>query len=245
MPATQVLATNTVVEKVRNVLGACRHENNPENYAQRLVETLAEVTGSEHAVWLNGPADAKALLAETGPIHLFSAHLIKESHLPLLNNDWRPCPELRSVAAVPVRFRNSVVGVLGVANSGRLYTATDLEILKEVGTLAGAEYESRKRSRALGLSPADVTMAEMVHALRQPLGILEACAFLLEKSLAAGETRARGHLAEMRRQIERASGILDENTVRYAPRSRPRPDETDPEERDSFVLTNSAMSMVT
>ena len=89
-------------------------------------------------------------------------------------------------------------------------------------------------------------MADLTHSLRQPLGILEACAFLLDMSLPATETRARDQLAEMFRQLDRASGILDKSTIAYTARgSRTCEDATEPVESDSRVLTNSAMSMVT
>jgi hypothetical protein len=237
MLAIQVLAPPTVAEEVRNVLSACRHERNADGYARQLVRTLADVTGSQYAVWLNPPQHPACVVAETDQIHPLIHRLILDASLPLLDNQWDLCASGCSIAAAPVQFRGSAVGVLAIVNSSRPYTSRDVEMLEQAGSLAAAEYESLKRAENL---------ANLVHGLRQPLGILEACAFLLDMSLPAGDTRAREQLAEMLRQLERASGILDESTESYAPLgSRPRPEETAPEESESLVLTNSAMSMVT
>src|SRR5262249_52272020 len=138
------------------------------------------------------------------------------------------------------------VGILAVANGARPYTPADIVLLETIGRIAVAEHEALERTETLGMENRQESMADLVHGLRQPLGILEACAVLLDMSLPAGETRAREHLTEMLSQLERASGILDQSTTGYAsPASRPRTDETEPEESDSRFFANSAMSMVT
>jgi signal transduction histidine kinase len=243
MTATQVLAPVGVAENVRTVLSACRRQRSATDYARQLIQTLAETTHSQHALWLNLPAGPGYLVAETDGFDPFTRRLMLERRLPLLDNAWTFGEEIHSVAAVAIRFRSSVVGILAVANGARPYTPADIVLLETIGRIAVAEHEALERTETLGVENRQESMADLVHGLRQPLGILEACAFLLDMSLPAGETRAREHLTEMLSQLERASGILDQSTTGYA--SRPRTDETEPEESDSRFFANSAMSMVT
>jgi hypothetical protein len=243
MIATQVLAPSTVTEEIRNVLSACRHQSNAGDYASRLVQTLADITHSQHAVWLNWPASPGCVVAQTAGFNPLRDYLIADARLPLLANDCHTPDGIRCVAAAPIWFRSLVVGVLAVANGDEPYAPAHLDLLEGIGRVAVSDYESRYCGESLGLSR-EQRMADMVHGLRQPLGIMEACVFLLDISLAPGETRAREHLREMLRQLQRASGILDTTAASYAPRGS-RTDDTEPEESDSLVLTNSAMSMVT
>ena len=250
MTATQVLTPDTVAADIRNVLNACRRSCNAADYARRLVQALADFTHSQHAVWLNWPANSGCVVAGTGGLNPLDRFLMANLRLPLLANDCNLPHGIRAVAAAPIRFRSLVAGVLAVAKGDeplreQPYRQSDLDLLEGIGRAALAEYESRLSAEALGLTD-DQRLADTVHSLRQPLGIIEACAFVLDLSLPAGETRAHEQLAEMRRQLERASGILDRTTAGYTPcESRPRADETEPEESESRVFTNSAMSMVT
>jgi GAF domain-containing protein len=245
MCATQVLASPAAAEKIRNVLRACRHEQNARDYACRLVQSLAEVMNSQHAVWLDWSAGSCSVLAETEGGTL-SHWLGPNPRVPLLADDRNLYAGIHSVAAAPITFRSSIFGVLAIANGREPYSPSDLGLLEEIGRAALAEYESLDRAEALGMDGIRQSIVELTHGLRQPLGILEACAFLLDMALPSGETRAREQLAEMLRQLDRASGILDESAQPYVSRtSLPRPDETDTVESDSRFLTQSAISMVT
>ncbi len=194
---------------------------------------------------MNWPVSPGCVVAETGAFNPLGRFLIANQRLPFLANDYNLPDGIRAVAAVPIRFRSLIVGVLAVANGDEPYTQSDLDLLEGIGRAGVAEYERRLSAETWGLTD-DQHLADMIHGLRQPLGIIEACAFLLDQSLPAGETRAREQLAEMLRQLDRASGILDRSTPGYAPcGSRLSADDTEPDESDSRVFTNSAMSMVT
>ncbi len=245
MTATQLLAPVGVSERVRTVLAACRRERTASDYAQRLIDSLVEVTNSKHGIWLDLPASPGQVVAVTGGGNPLT-RLNIEKKLPFFEDHLGLGDETQSVAAAPIWFRSSVVGVLAVANGARPYTASDLDLLEAVGRVAVAEHESLLRVEALGLANNQQELTDLAHALRQPLGILEACAYLLELSLPDSESRARDQIGMMHKQLDRASGILDRSTRVYTPaRSRPRTDERAPEESDSRLLTKSAMSMVT
>ena len=130
-------------------------------------------------------------------------------------------------------FRDSIAGVLAVANGIRPYTAADLQLLAFTGRTALLEYESRRQAEELELSTMARRVADLAHELRQPLSILEACACLLECVLPA-DTRGREHLEEIHQQIDLAGGIVERAVRGYTPRLEVSRD-----------LANSAMSMVT
>jgi signal transduction histidine kinase len=244
MFATQVLASPVAAEKILQVLSACRLARTVCDYARQFIKTVAEVTHSEHAIWLSGPPDSLALIAATENAVILTNWLGAVPHVPLLVNDWNACDAIHSVVATPVMFRSTAHGILAVANSNKPYTPDDLWLLEEIGRGALLDYERLARTDARSLVTEQQSIAELSHELRQPLGILEACAFLLDLALPPDETRARELLAEMRRQMDRASGILDAGVKPY--RSRvPRPDVTDPDDSESLALTQSAISMVT
>jgi GAF domain-containing protein len=246
MTATQVLAPVEVSEGVRTVLGACRRERTAGDYAHRLIDSLVELTHSQYGLWLNLPASPGQVVAETDGLNPLTRCSIIEEDLPFFQNDCCLGDGIHSVAAAPICFRSSVVGMLVVANSTRAYTSADLDLLEAIGRVAVAEHESLLCTEALGIANNQQKLAELAHALRQPLGILEACAYLLEMSLPDAESRARGHIAMLHRQLDRASRILDRSTKSYTPvRLRPSTGEMEPEESDSRFLTKSAMSMVT
>lgn len=244
MFATQVLAPAVVAEKIRDVLSACRHARTAHDYSRRLVQSAAEVTKSEHAVWLSCATDSVVPVAATENGSALTRWLGADPAVPLLVNQWNAYDALHSVAAVPVKFRSTVYGVLAVGNGTHPYTPDDLMLLEEIGRAALLEYERLVRMDAMGFVTDHQRMAEMSHELRQPLGILEACAFLLEMALPASETRTREQLAEMRRQLDRASGILDACLKPHRSRAL-RADVTGPDDRQSLDLTQSAISMVT
>src|SRR5262245_10393579 len=108
MHAMQVVAHPVVTEKIRTVLGACRHDQSPSDYARKLLENLTNITNSQHAVWLSWPiGPGCVVVAETGGVNPLARCLILNRCLPLLVNDPNLCEGIRSVAAAPVRFRTS------------------------------------------------------------------------------------------------------------------------------------------
>jgi signal transduction histidine kinase len=246
MHATKVLAHPAVAERTREVLSACQYASTPGDYARRVVETLASVTDSEYAIWLNWPAGPESVVAETQGFPFRSRVLALCDYAPCRCTKLDPRDGVHSIAVAPIMFRSSITGVLAVVNGVLPYTPSDLNLLRDVGRTAVLEYEMLERAEALGVATPRQRTADLVHELRQPLGILEACAFYLELVLPASEARAREQLAEMQRQLNRASGILDEGTRVY-PRCNSVPvfEEPEPDEEESRILTNSAMSMVT
>jgi signal transduction histidine kinase len=246
MHATKVLAHPAVAERTREVLSACQYASTPGDYARRVVETLASVTDSEYAIWLNWPAGPESVVAETQGFPFRSRVLALCDYAPCRCTKLDPRDGVHSIAVAPIMFRSSITGVLAVVNGALPYTPSDLNLLRDVGRTAVLEYEMLERAEALGVATPRQRTADLVHELRQPLGILEACAFYLELVLPASEARAREQLAEMQRQLNRASGILDEGTRVY-PRCNSVPvfEEPEPDEEESRILTNSAMSMVT
>jgi signal transduction histidine kinase len=163
-----------------------------------------------------------------------------------LSNDLDPQNGLYSVLAAPILFRSSITGVLAVANGARPYTSADLDLLQQTARIAVLEHETLQHTEALGLDSPRQRTANLVHKLRQPLGVLEACAFYLDLIIPAGESKPREQLAQMQRQINRASVILDESSRVHPPCSSDRLlDVAEPAEDESLILTNSAMSMVT
>jgi signal transduction histidine kinase len=246
MHATKVLAHPAVAERTREVLSACQYASTPGDYARRVVETLASVTDSEYAIWLNWPAGPESVVAETQGFPFRSRVLALCDYAPCRCTKLDPRDGVHSIAVAPIMFRSSITGVLAVVNGALPYTPSDLNLLRDVGRTAVLEYEMLERAEALGVATPRQRTADLVHELRQPLGILEACAFYLELVLPASEARAREQLAEMQRQLNRASGILDEGTRVY-PRCNSVPvfEEPEPDEEEILILTNSATSMVT
>jgi signal transduction histidine kinase len=246
MHATKVLAHHAVAERTREVLSACQYASTPGDYARRLMETLAGVTNSEYAVWLNWPAGPESVVAETQDFPFRSRVLALCDYAPRRSTKLDPRDGLHSIAVAPVMFRSSITGVLAVANGALPYTPCDLNLLRDVGRTAVLEYEILERAEALGVATPRQRTADVLHQLRQPLGILEACAFYIDLVLPPSEAKAREQVAEMQRQLDRASGILDEATQAY-PRCNSVPvfEEPEPDEEEILILTNSATSMVT
>jgi hypothetical protein len=244
MRATQIPVCPAVAERTRRILSACQSSHTADAYARSLVEALASGMHSEFAIWLNWPAGHGEPVAYTAGCEIVLPHLRALcNRAPILSNDL-DVRFVRSIAAVPMMFRHSPAGVLAVANAANPYTPADLDVLAEIGRAALADYESRERADALGIRAARESVPDFVHDLRQPLGILEVCTYYLDIVLPDNESKARQQLVEMRRQIDCASRILDQQSEAYI---RRRFDETaaEPETEPSRVFTNSAMSMVT
>jgi signal transduction histidine kinase len=235
MHATQLLAHPVFAEKIRNVLSVCQRALTPREYARRLVETVADITDSQYAVWLNWPDGPESLVAETEGFSSRHRVLSLCACVPRLSNEVDAREGVHSVLAAPIMFRSSITGVLAVANGARPYTPADLDLLREIARAAVLEYETLERTEALGLASAWRQTVDLVHGLRQPLSILEACAFYLDLVLPAGEEKAREQLAQMQKQIDRASGMLDDCAQGHPPEFEEVPG----------ILTTSAMSMAT
>jgi len=56
----------------------------------------------------------------------------------------------------------------------------------------------------------EVSIRELAHSLRQPLGAIEAIAYYLEMTLPAEQIEARGHLLRLQRLVEESSTILQD-----------------------------------
>jgi hypothetical protein len=56
----------------------------------------------------------------------------------------------------------------------------------------------------------EVSIRELAHSLRQPLGAIEAIAYYLEMTLPADLLEARGHLLRLQRLVEETNTILQE-----------------------------------
>src|SRR5690242_4395904 len=116
MTATQVLANHAIAEKIRGVLTACRYIFSPCEYARRVVRTIASVTHSQYAVWLNWPAGPESVVAETDGFCSRARIPSLCEAVPRLSNDLDPTAGVRSIAAAPIMFRSSITGVLAVFN---------------------------------------------------------------------------------------------------------------------------------
>jgi len=208
---------------------------------------------SEHAIWLDGTAARAEVVAQTGCSGIALSRLRSLcDRAPVLSNVLDIRFGIGSVAAAPMLFRGSMAGVLAVANAAQAYTPADLGVLAETGRAALADYESLLRAEALGITSARQSITDFVHELRQPLGILEACAYYLEMTVTADQIKVREQLLEMQIQLAVTSRILDEGTGSYVPASvRPSfaaPElevGPEPEVETSRVLAHSAMSLVT
>jgi len=129
-------------------------------------------------------------------------------------------------------------------------------MLSQAGKVALTRYESLRCAEEFELRwPGDDTepvMAHLAHELRQPLSVIETCAYYLTLILPAGDLKARAQLEKMRCQVEQANRILSDRTRRPDP-MRPRyprgPAETPLEAvdvaGDSRPLTKSATASVT
>jgi hypothetical protein len=56
----------------------------------------------------------------------------------------------------------------------------------------------------------EVSIRELAHSLRQPLGAIEAIAYYLEMTLPAEQIEARGHLLRLQRLVEESNTILQD-----------------------------------
>jgi signal transduction histidine kinase len=233
MFATQVPARRSITEQIRDVLGACQYVANARDYASQLIRAVAAATDSPCAIWLDTAMHGQTVVAQTDNAPTGRLLLLCAGG-PCLHNALSDAGGILSIAATPVMFRSSIAGMIAVANSSRPYTSADLQLLSQAGRTALLEYETRVQAAETESETMAKRVADMMHDLRQPLSILEACTCLLEMALAPVEARAREHLDEMHRQLDRASGLMEGAVRGY----RVRVDAS----RD---LANAAISLVT
>ena len=217
MSATPVLERLSLTEEIRHILSSCQYAVTAGEYAGQLTAAVAAATESACAIWLDGPPQAPRVAALTGSapaLHLISLC----AGAPLIDHQCGGEAGVHSIAAAPVMFRSSPAGVLAVANGARRYTAADLQLLAFIGRTALLEYEAREQAEELEMKTMARRVADLAHDLRQPLGILEACACVLELVLPQSEARAHGHLQQMQGQIDLAGAILGSAVQSYAPR---------------------------
>lgn len=214
MFATQVLARPSITEQIRDVLGACEYVASARDYASRLIRAVAAATDSPCAVWLDRSMHGHTVVAQTENAPTGRLLSLCASG-PVLNNELSDGGGIHSIAAAPVMFRSSIAGTIAVGNGSRPYTSADLQLLSQAGRTALLEYETRVQAEQMESETMARRVADMLHDLRQPLSILEACACLLEIALAPVEARTREHLDEMHRQLDRASGLMEDAVRGY------------------------------
>ena len=85
-------------------------------------------------------------------------------------------------------------------------------------------------------------VARLVHDLRQPLTIIETCAYLADQRLPTADTTTREHLSLIFEQLGKISQLVDEMLCAAQIAAAHREQE---EPAESRSLTNSAMGAVT
>ena len=248
----------------RSVLSVCRRANTSQEFASLFVKEVAKETGSQFCLWTNQDTRAMSTLEDL-PGEFIAQHGLRNEWLAAMlelasstagsgpHIIIRPVPtgEVISCAAVPVRIRSEVCGVLAVGNRPAGYDPSHLRRLEGMGSAAMLRWEYLRHAESMGLEPVgpDMLMAELAHDLRQPLSSIELLAALLEITLPANETRAREHLQEIRLHVNTVDCILSKR-VGGPPASLAQPEGTGrgaTAEPDSarFSFRNDTISSVT
>jgi hypothetical protein len=237
------------------ILTSCQRARTAAEFSLEFVNELAHCSGSAFCLWLNkrgailepfsASSDAKCLLDAGRSIC---------DEIPRVNNFVRGFPEIQSVAVAPVRFRTQMAGVLVLANRGSGYSEADIRALELTGSAAVIHLEWLRCAEMFGAplpQPASgALLRELVHDMRQPLGAIEASAYLVGLMLPEEEHGVRAELERMRKQIEIASDLLtDAIPSRRASRSgdsaQRRPEAGSGSAPEPQYLTNSATASVT
>lgn len=198
---------------LRFLLVSCHRAATSRQYASELVERLARESGSPICIWLDYARGSFVPVAWTPAAepHLPEAR-IRCTLEPCANNEAAPESALRSMASVPLYFRSCPAGVLVLANRPEGYTRADLEPLLETGRMALLEYEDRRQAEESGLESAfqtgDDTLAAFVHQLRQPLSIIDTCAYFLNMILPDSPDKALAQVSVLQEQVASADRIL-------------------------------------
>jgi len=94
--------------------------------------------------------------------------------------------------------------------------APPFNVLRQEVPLAHSDVISRRLTGAI-----PVLSEEIIHDLRQPLGVIDSLAYYLE--LTAADEKTCGHLEQIRAMVSQANGILERasGTHREMPRGNP------------------------
>ena len=94
--------------------------------------------------------------------------------------------------------------------------ATPFNVLRQEVPLAHSEVINRRLTGAI-----PVLSEEIIHELRQPLGVIDSLAYYLE--LTAADEKICEHLEQIRAMVSQANGILERasGTHREMPRGNP------------------------
>lgn len=85
--------------------------------------------------------------------------------------------------------------------------ATPFNIAMQDVPLAHSEIIKRKLAGVIPVFPAPVFSEEIIHELRQPLGVIDSLAYYLE--LTADDESVRRHLEKIRAMVSQAHRILE------------------------------------
>jgi hypothetical protein len=238
------------------ILTSCQRAHTSAEFSWEFVAELAHCSDSAFCLWLNKRgATLELFSASADAACLLDVARCMCDEIPRVDNFVRGIPEIQSIAIAPVRFRTQMAGVLVLANRSSGYSEADIRALELIGSAAVVHFEWLRCAEMFGAplpQPASVTpLRELVHEMRQPLGAIEASAYLVGLMLPEEEHPIRAELERMRKQVEIASDILTDATPsRRASRSgdsaQRRPEAAGsvraPEPQ---YLTNSATASVT
>lgn len=198
---------------VRPLLVSCHCASTARQYASNLVTQLAQQFASPVCIWLNytGGRFEPVAWTQSAEPHLQEA-VLRCTLEPCLVIEAGPGNALGSLISVPMLFRSLPAGVLMLANRPDGYAQADLEPLLETARIALVEYENRRLAGDAGLNcaPGENNMALFVHKLRQPLSIIDTCAFFLDMILPETPGKARAQIAVLQEQVAVADRILTE-----------------------------------
>ncbi|MCL5743622.1 MAG: hypothetical protein M1541_06810 [Acidobacteria bacterium] len=198
---------------LRSLLVSCHRASTARQYASDLVAQLAQQSASPVCIWMNYSGGRLEAVAWTQNAEPYLREAILRCTLePCVENEAAPGNALRSLISVPMLFRSVPAGVLALANRPDGYTQADLEPLLETARIALVEYEDRRLSGDAGLNcaPGENSLASFVHKLRQPLSIIDTCAFFLDMVLPESPEKVRAQIAVMQEQVAVADRILTE-----------------------------------
>ena len=117
----------------------------------------------------------------------------------------------RSLMAVPVLARGSVLGVILFVSSSRTYDALDLAVAAQLGRIAGLELENARQYRTLrqALVVRDRVLGVVAHDLRNPLNTITMSADLLN-SLPLSEQQRAHQVRVITRSAQRMNRLIQD-----------------------------------
>jgi len=196
---------------LQSLLVSCHRAPTAREYASDLVRGLARVFDSPVCVWLNETARKFEPLAWTADAEPHLAEILfRCTAKPGIENEAAPGNTLETLITVPMLFRSSPGGVLMLANRCGGYTQADCEILLEAGRIALLEHEKRRLAGDAGYAPGEKNIASFVHKLRQPLSIIDTCAYFLDMVLPQFPEKSHAQISVIQQQVAIADRILTE-----------------------------------